>query len=97
MFVEMDHVAPDSWGRVSLANHLAQPHGSLDIDQALTWAIEFCHGMEHASQHGIRCHRDIKPSNILIAEDRTLARFIHEDAKDGSWGVEITSNMMAWG
>src|SRR5271157_118380 len=30
-------------------------------------------------------------------EATTLARFIHEDAKDGSWGVEITSNMMAWG
>ena len=39
---------------------------------------------------------------LAITADKTaelwdLARFIHEDAKDGSWGVEITSNMMAWG
>ena len=71
-FVVMDHIAPDAWGRVSLAEYLAHPHGSLDMDRTMTWAVEFCHGMEHANRHGIRSHRDIKPSNILITQDGTL-------------------------
>jgi serine/threonine protein kinase len=38
-------------------------------ERAALWAIEFCHGMEHALSRGIRCHRDIKPANVLIGED----------------------------
>lgn len=72
LFVQMDYVAPDEQGRVSLANHLAKAGGPLDSDQILEWAIQFCLGMEHANAHGIKCHRDIKPANILIAQDGTL-------------------------
>ncbi|HKV77159.1 MAG TPA: serine/threonine-protein kinase [Candidatus Sulfotelmatobacter sp.] len=72
LFVGMDYVAPDAAGRVSLAHHLAATRGPLDTDAALRWAIQFCYGMEHAFQRGMKCHRDIKPSNILITSDGTL-------------------------
>jgi tetratricopeptide (TPR) repeat protein len=68
----MDYVAPDAYGRVSLADHLVRADGPLDANQALKWAIQFCLGMEHAQAHGIKCHRDIKPANILITQDGTL-------------------------
>ena len=73
LLVEMLYVPPDSRGRVSLTDHLAASGGkSLDQVQTLKWALEFCHGMEHARRHGIIAHRDIKPSNILITPKRTL-------------------------
>lgn len=72
LFVEMDYIAPDIWGRVSLADHLMRPNGSIDVIRVLMWAIEFCAGMSHANQRGLRCHRDIKPGNILITQDGTL-------------------------
>src|SRR6266516_3501860 len=70
LFVMMDYVPPDSQGRVSLRDHVAG--GSLDTNQVLAWAMQFCSGMEHARAQGVRCHRDIKPANILITENRTL-------------------------
>ena len=72
LFVLMDYVAPDSQGRVSLSNHLANLSAPLGTDQTLHWAIQFCLGMEHAQAHGIECHRDIKPDNILITQDGML-------------------------
>jgi tetratricopeptide (TPR) repeat protein len=72
LFVLMEHIAADSKGRVSLADHLADPDGSLDMNQALEWGVQFCLGMEHAQSRGIKCHRDIKPGNILIAQGATL-------------------------
>jgi tetratricopeptide (TPR) repeat protein/tRNA A-37 threonylcarbamoyl transferase component Bud32 len=72
LFVGMDYIAPDDRGRVSLADHLAHAEGPLDTDKELKWAIMFCHGMEHANEHGIKFHRDIKPANILIRRDGTL-------------------------
>lgn len=70
LFVMMDYLPADSAGRVSLGDHLAS--GALDANVALKWGIQFCQGMEHAIEQGIRCHRDIKPANILIALDGTL-------------------------
>lgn len=72
LFVAMEYIAPDTEGRVSLADHLARAVGPIDVNQALKWAIQFCLGMEHACAHGIASHRDIKPQNILIANDKTL-------------------------
>jgi serine/threonine protein kinase len=72
LFVGMDYIAPDALGRVSLADHFSGVHGPLDADDCIKWAIQFCHGMEHALQRGIKCHRDIKPTNILITQDGTL-------------------------
>ena len=72
LFVTMDYIAPDTQGRVSLHSHLATANGSLDMNQVLGWAIQFCLGMEHAHANGLKCHRDIKPGNILIAPDWIL-------------------------
>lgn len=44
----------------------------LTLLKALRFAIQFCHGMEYASAHGIKAHRDIKPQNCLILGDETL-------------------------
>ncbi len=86
LFVQMDYVAPDKHGRVSLDDHFRQASGPLDVDQSLRWAIQFCLGMEHANSHGIRCHRDIKPSNVLIAQDGTL--------KIADFGVAAAAEMV---
>lgn len=72
LFVLMEHIAADPKSRVTLADYLADPSGSLDRNQALEWGVQFCLGMEHAQSRGIKCHRDIKPGNILIAQGATL-------------------------
>jgi tetratricopeptide (TPR) repeat protein len=72
LFVQMNYVAPDADGRVSLADHLERAGGPLDAGQTLKWAIQFCQGMEHAQACGLKSHRDIKPANILITQDGTL-------------------------
>jgi tetratricopeptide (TPR) repeat protein len=89
LFVEMDYIAPDDRGRVNLDDHLARARGPLETDQALQWAIMFCHGMEHANQRGIKCHRDIKPANILIRQDGTLliSDFGLAAAAEAAWKV----------
>lgn len=72
LFVTMDYIAPDARGCVTLADHLKKAGGPLPIEQVLLWAAQFCAGMSHACNHGIKCHRDIKPGNILIASDGAL-------------------------
>jgi tetratricopeptide (TPR) repeat protein len=87
LFVFMKYIAPDGHGRVNLADHLARTIGPLDTRQTLTWAIQFCLGMEHAGAHGIQCHLDIKPANILITQAGTLqiADFGLSRAAETSW------------
>ncbi len=72
LFVQMDYIAPDSSGCVSLADRLVRSGGKADVNTSLEWAIQFCAGMEHAKACGIRCHRDIKPANILITKKGIL-------------------------
>jgi serine/threonine protein kinase len=87
LFVGMAYIAPDAKGRVTLADHLARATAPFDTSQVLTWAIQFCFGMEHATAHGIVCHRDIKPTNILIAQNGTLliSDFGLAAAADAAW------------
>jgi tetratricopeptide (TPR) repeat protein len=66
-YLAMEYVAPDEDGLNSLEGFLrADPP---DLAQSLRWAVQLCHGMEHAEAHGLRCHRDIKPANVLIGQD----------------------------
>ncbi|MBW6491595.1 MAG: protein kinase [Lentimicrobium sp.] len=40
----------------------------IDLRDSLDMCIQFCHGMEHAHNKGMK-HRDIKPENILITRE----------------------------
>ena len=61
----MELVDPDSYGRVSLQDHLSQGI-KLSTKQVTEWAIGICRGMAHAHLIGMKAHRDLKPDNILI-------------------------------
>ena len=67
LFLVMEYIAPDARGMSGLQDRLERDPP--DLDQALRYAVQFCHGMEYAYLRGIRCHRDIKPANILIGTD----------------------------
>lgn len=63
--IVMEYVANEH-GLSSLQDHLdVEPP---DLRQALRWAIDVCHGLEHAYGHDVRVHRDLKPANILITD-----------------------------
>ncbi|HEX9045991.1 MAG TPA: tetratricopeptide repeat protein [Verrucomicrobiae bacterium] len=87
LFVEMDFVARDQEGRVTLGDHLRLAKGPIPLEQTLTWAVQFCLGMEHARTRGIVSHRDVKPGNILIRPDGIL--------KISDFGL-ATAAMTAW-
>jgi serine/threonine protein kinase len=44
----------------------------LKLQDALRWAIQICHGIEHALAKGIRAHRDIKPANCPLSKEGAL-------------------------
>ena len=67
LYLAMEHVQSTGGRPNSLEGYLEKRPPSLA--QALSWAIQFCHGMEYAVSRGVRCHRDIKPANILIGGD----------------------------
>ena len=67
LYIAMEHVQSNGGRPNSLEGYLEKRPPSLA--QALSWSIQFCHGMEYAVSQGVRCHRDIKPANILIGED----------------------------
>jgi eukaryotic-like serine/threonine-protein kinase len=64
------HEGPEPYSkRNTLAHYLDDV---ISLEQALDWAIQFCYGMEHATQHGLLVHRDIKPDNIMITEQKII-------------------------
>jgi tetratricopeptide (TPR) repeat protein len=71
LYIGLEYIAPNEQGLNSLHDYFLarQPP---DLAQSLKWAIQFCHGMEHAYLKGVRCHRDIKPSNIMISHGKTV-------------------------
>ncbi|MEW6356480.1 MAG: serine/threonine-protein kinase [Planctomycetota bacterium] len=67
LFLATDFIAPDIRGCARLLDHVRL--GPVKTIHALTWAVQFCHGMEYAQSKGLGCHCDIKPANIFITED----------------------------
>ena len=67
IYIGMEYIEPDEEGLNSLEGYLGRRQP--DLVQSLRWAIQFCHGMEHAQDCGIRCHRDVKPANIMITRE----------------------------
>lgn len=87
-FIDMLYVPPDRLGRRTLADYLTTVPGGepLQLEMACRWAIEICHGMEHAAALGVSPHQDLKPANVLISEgvfakvgDFGLARAVDPD------------------
>jgi len=70
LYIAMEHIAPDNEGLNTLEGYLRRRPP--DLAQTLRWAIQFCHGMEHAYSKGIKAHRDIKPANIMIGQDKAV-------------------------
>lgn len=64
LYLVLEYIAPDSEGRNCLTHYLTGH--PLPVEQILTWAVQFCWGMEHAMKNGIQSHRDVKPDNIMI-------------------------------
>ncbi|MGC1105158.1 MAG: tetratricopeptide repeat protein [Candidatus Acidiferrales bacterium] len=97
LFVVTDYVPPDAMGRTSLLDHLVHARERLALNLVLTWAIQFCFGMEHARGRGIACHRDIKPANILITRNGTLriTDFGLAVAADAAWKSMKNSSVTA--
>lgn len=69
LFLGLEYIAPDDEDRNTLSEHL---QGSVSLESALKWGIQFCDGMEHARQRGITPHRDVKPDNLMVTRDGTL-------------------------
>jgi serine/threonine protein kinase len=70
LYIAMEHIAPDEQGLNTLDAYLRKRPP--DLAQTLRWAIQFCHGMEHAYSRGIKAHRDIKPANIMIDQNKNV-------------------------
>lgn len=91
LYIALEFVAPDEDGINSLSGHLERKPPSME--QSLHWAIQVCHGMEHAYARGIQAHRDLKPTNILIGPDGIakitdfgLAKAMDETGASTPWG-----------
>ncbi|HNT86521.1 MAG TPA: serine/threonine-protein kinase [Candidatus Hydrogenedentes bacterium] len=71
IYIVMEHVPRDAQGRRTLSDHFREG-APLSLEKSLLWGIQFCRGMEHATDNGLSVHRDIKPDNLMIAPDGTL-------------------------
>lgn len=70
LFVAAEYVLPDEEGRNNLTHFLNE--GQLRPEIILTWAAQFCYGMDYARSKGVLAHRDIKPDNLMIDQTATL-------------------------
>lgn len=69
LFIE--YVPSDTTGRHTLAHYLA--NGPLTVAQALSFAVQLCRGMHHATAAvPALVHRDLKPDNLLVSPDGVL-------------------------
>ena len=44
-------------------------HATLNIEESMDFAIQFCTGMEYAYQKLGVIHRDIKPANVMVQKN----------------------------
>ena len=65
--IAMELVPKDASGFVTLDNHVRA--GRVGTEQALSYGVRICSGLEHAYAAGLRCHRDLKPANVLVSRD----------------------------
>ena len=96
VFLSTEYIAPDSLGRVTLADHIASTSG-LPLGTALKWAVECCHAVEYLRSKCAARSVDLNPKNILMAHgesvrlsDFGLARTIYRlstsrEAPEQSW------------
>jgi serine/threonine protein kinase len=70
LYIGIEYVEPPAAGWNTLDDYLR--YHQIDYVQGLKWAIQFCHGMEHAFNKGIKAHRDIKPANIMIESSKMV-------------------------
>jgi len=56
----------------NLRSWIGTPRLISDVVQTIRFSIQFCDGMVHAFQKGVRVHRDIKPENCLITDEPVL-------------------------
>ena len=68
--VALEYIPQNKMGWNTLDGYLR--HQKPTFNLVLKWAIQFCHGMEHAYSKGIKAHRDIKPANIMIDEYKNI-------------------------
>ena len=68
LYIAMEYIAPNEDGLNTLEGYLQRRPP--DLAQSLRWAIQICHGMEHAYSKGVRAHRDLKPANIMISQEK---------------------------
>jgi len=83
-YIELEYVLPDQVdSSVTLRDRICSTGGPLPLRRVVRWGIQFCIGMQHAQEHGVKCHRDVKPENLLVARHQLM-----ED------GVEVFSSRL---
>jgi len=69
LFLALEYVAPDTYGRNTLSHYL---NYHLLLDEIVKISLQFCYGMKYAYSKGVDAHRDIKPENIMITANKTV-------------------------
>lgn len=70
LFVCAEYIRPDEHGFNTLTQIIEQ--GFIRPEFILTWAAQFCYGMDHALSKGMIAHRDIKPANLMVDRNGVL-------------------------
>ncbi len=69
IYIALEYIEPDEKGRNTLKHFIKE---RVSLQQALSWSIQLCRGMEHAQSRGLASHHDIKPANLMISKEGIL-------------------------